>query len=122
MNVNVLFIYLVSCLSHGTGFLGLMQLYSKLNYRCLQSLSVCVLCLSMATVSKLVDKGDIPEERKDHVKKVLDDMGYTASRAVSKAFQKITKQDMTDAGMRIADANAILAEVEPLQGRRLLNH
>ena len=123
MNVNVLLIHLVSCLSHGTGFLGLMQLSSKLNYRCLQSLSVCVLCFSMTTVSELVDKGDIPEERKDHVKKVLDDMGYTASRAVSKAFQKITKQDMTDAGVGIADANAILAEVEPLQGSlHLLNH
>ena len=30
---------------------------------------------------------------------------------------------MTDAGMSIADANAILAELEPLQGSlRLLNH
>lgn len=43
------------------------------------------------------------------------DMGYAASRAVSKAFWKITKKDMTDAGMRIADANAILTELVPLQ-------
>ena len=33
-----------------------------------------------------------------------------------KAFLKITKHDMTDAGMSIADANAILAEVGPDQG------
>lgn len=30
---------------------------------------------------------------------------------------------MKEAGMRVADANAVLAEVEPLQGSlRLLNH
>ncbi len=70
----------------------------------------------MTTVSELVDKGDIPEERKDDVKKVLHNLGYASSRAVGKAFLKITKKDMTDAGMSIADANAILAEVEPVQG------
>ena len=69
----------------------------------------------MTTVSELVDKGDIPEERKDNVKKVLDNLGYAASRAVGKAFLKITKTDMTDARMSIAGANAILAEVESLQ-------
>ena len=59
----------------------------------------------------------------DNVKKVLHDLGYAASRAVGKAFLKITKKQMTDAGMSIADANAILAEVEPLQGSLLLlNH
>ncbi len=79
-------------------------------------MSCCLLCCSMATVSELVDKGDIPEERKDDVKKVLHDLGYAANRAVGKAFLKITKKDMTDAGMSIADANAILAEVEPDQG------
>ena len=70
----------------------------------------------MTTVGELVDKGDIPEDRKDHVKKVLDAKGYAASRAVSKAFWKISKTGVTDAGMRIADANAILAELEPIQG------
>ena len=70
----------------------------------------------MTTVGELADKGDIPEERKDNVKKVLHDLGYVASRTVGKAFLKITKKDMTDAGMSVADANAILAEVEPLQG------
>ena len=70
----------------------------------------------MTTVSELVDKGDIPEERKDNVKKGLHELGYAASRAVGKAFLKITEKHMTDAGMSIADANAILAEVEPLQG------
>ncbi|DBA72461.1 TPA: hypothetical protein ACH3X2_010484 [Trebouxia sp. C0005] len=70
----------------------------------------------MTTVSELVEKGDIPEERKDNVKRVLHDLGYAASRAVGKAFLKITEKHMTDAGMSIADANAILAEVEPLQG------
>ena len=70
----------------------------------------------MATVSELVDKGDIPEERKEDVKRVLHDLGYEASRAVGKAFLKITEKQMTDAGMSIADANAILAEVEPVQG------
>ena len=70
----------------------------------------------MATISELVDKGDIPEERKFGVKKVLHDLGYSTSRAVGKAFLKITKKDMTDAGMSIADANAILAEVEAVQG------
>ena len=78
-----------------------------------------MLCCSMTTVSELVDKGDIPEERKDNAKKVLHGLGYAASRAVGKAFLKITKKDMTDAGMSIADANAILAEVEPLQGSLL---
>ncbi|DBB04240.1 TPA: Mitogen-activated protein kinase kinase kinase kinase [Trebouxia sp. C0004] len=70
---------------------------------------------SMATVNELVEKGDIPEERKDNVKRVLHDLGYAANRPVGKAFLKITKKDMTDAGMSIADANAILAEVEPVQ-------
>ena len=70
----------------------------------------------MATVSELVDKGDIPEERKDDVKRVLHDLGYEASRAIGKAFLKITEKQMTDAGMSIADATAILAEVEPVQG------
>ncbi|DBB14135.1 TPA: hypothetical protein ACH3X3_001087 [Trebouxia sp. C0006] len=69
----------------------------------------------MTTVSELVDKGDIPEERKDNVKKILHDLGYAASRAVGKAFLKITERHMTDAGMNVADANAILAEVELLQ-------
>ncbi|DBB07350.1 TPA: hypothetical protein ACH3X3_008840 [Trebouxia sp. C0006] len=73
----------------------------------------------MTTVSELVDKGDIPEERKDNVKNILHDLGYAASRAVGKAFLKITEKHMTDAGMSIADANAILAEVELLQGRYL---
>ena len=72
----------------------------------------------MATVSELMDKGDIPEERKKDVKRVLHDLGYEASRAVGKAFLKITEKQMTDAGMSIADANAILAEVEPVQGER----
>ena len=58
----------------------------------------------MTTVSELVDKGDIPEERKDNVKKILHDLGYAASRAVGKAFLKITERHMTDAGMSIADA------------------
>ena len=75
-----------------------------------------MLCCSMTTVSELVDKGDIPEERKDDVRKALHDLGYVASRAIGKAFLKITKKDMTDVGMSIADANAILAEVEQLQG------
>ena len=57
----------------------------------------------MTTVGELVDKGDIPEERKDGVKKVLHDLGYTASRAVGKAFLKITEKHMTDAGMSVAD-------------------
>ena len=79
-----------------------------------------VLCYSMTTVSELVDKGDIPEDRKEHVKKVLCNLGYMASRAVGKAFLKITEQQMIHAGMSIADANAILAEVELLQGSLLL--
>ena len=70
----------------------------------------------MITVSELVDKCDIPEERKDNVKKVLHDLGYAANTAVGKAFWKITEKQMTDAGMSIADANGILAEVEPVQG------
>ncbi len=47
---------------------------------------------------------------------VLHDLGYKASRTVGKAFLKITEKQMTDSGMSIADANAILAEVEPVQG------
>ena len=65
----------------------------------------------MATVSELVDKGDIPKERKNDVKRVLHELGYEASRAVGKAFLKITEKQVTDAGMSIADGNAILAEV-----------
>ena len=74
----------------------------------------------MTTVSELVAKGDIPEDRKEHVKKILHNLGYAASRAVGKAFLKITEQQMADAGMSVADANAILAEVESLQGSLLL--
>ena len=76
----------------------------------------CSLLCSMGTVSELVDRSDIPEERKDDVKKVLHDLGYAANSAVGKAFLKIAKKDMTDAGIRLADANAILAEVETDQG------
>ena len=75
-----------------------------------------MLCCSMTTVSELVDKSDIPEEHKDNVKRVLHGLGYAASRTVGKAFLKITEKQMTDARMSIADANAILAEVEPLKG------
>ena len=50
----------------------------------------------MTTVSELVDKGDIPEDRKEHVKKLLHNLGYVASRAVGKAFLKITEQQMAD--------------------------
>ena len=116
---DVLLIHPVSWFSHGTGFVGLVHLSQKLNYNpCfLQALSLFVLCYSMSTVSKLVDKdGDIPEEHKDSVTNILHKLGYAASRAVSKAFLKITKMDMTDSGMSILDANAILAETEPLQG------
>ncbi len=70
----------------------------------------------MPTISELVDNSDMPDERKDDVKRVLHDLGYAASRAVGKAFSKITEKQLTDAGMSIADANAILAEVEPVQG------
>ncbi len=42
----------------------------------------------MTAVGELVNKSDIPEERKDHVKKVLDDMGYAASRAVKRRSTK----------------------------------
>ena len=70
----------------------------------------------MATIGKLVDKSDIPEERKDSVKKVLHDLGYAASRPIGKAFVTITKMDMTDAGMCIADAHGILAEMVPTPG------
>ena len=121
MHVDVLLIHPVSWFSHSTGFLGLVHLLWKRsrNLWSLQALSLCVLCCSMTTVSELVDKGHIPEERKDSVKKVLHDLGYGARRAVGKAFLKITKKDMTEVGMSIADANAILAEVEPLQGSLL---
>lgn len=74
----------------------------------------------MTTVSELVDQGDIPEERKDHVKKALRDLGYAPNRAVGKALLKISEKHMTDAGMSVVDANAVLAEVEPLQGSLLL--
>ena len=70
----------------------------------------------MATTSELVDKGNIPEERKDYVKKLLHELGFAASRAVGKALLHITKKHMTDAGMSIADASAILAEVESIKG------
>ena len=117
MHVNILLIWF----SHVSGFLGLGHLAWKLSCSpwSLQALSLCVLCYSMTTVSELVDQSDIPEERKDNVKKVLHDMGYAASRAVGKAFLKMTEKHMTDAGMIIADANAVLAEVEPLQGSLL---
>ena len=82
-----------------------------------------MLCFSMTTVSELVDKGDIPEERKDNVKKILHRLGFAASRAVGKAFLNITEEHMTDVGMSIADAIAILAELGPLKGSLLLlNH
>ena len=70
----------------------------------------------MATIGELVDQGDIPEERKDSVKKVLHDLGYAGSRAAGLAFMAITKKDMTDAGMCIADANAMMVQVMPFPG------
>lgn len=76
----------------------------------------CLLCCSVVTISEFVGKSDIPEERKDNVKKILHDLGYAASREVGSAFLKITEKHMTDAGIKFADANAILAELEPVQG------
>lgn len=74
----------------------------------------------MVTISELVNEGDIPPERKDLVKKLLSDLGYAASRSVDKVFLKITEEQMTGVGLTIADANAILAEVESLQGSILM--
>ena len=110
----------VSCCCRTVGFSGLMHLSWKFPYKSLRALRLCVLCYSMTTVSELVDKGEVPEERKEHVKSVLQDLGYAAGRAVGKAFLKITEKHMTDAGMSIADANAILAELDSLQGSLLL--
>lgn len=59
---------------------------------CNPTVSLCLPCCSVTTISELVDKGDIREERKDHVKKVLDDMGSAASRAVSKASRRSQKR------------------------------
>ena len=86
----------------------------------MQALSLCVLCFSKTTVSELVDTGDIPEERKDQVKRFLDGLGFAASRAVGKAFLNITEKYMTDIGMSVADAVAIRAELQPLQGSLLM--
>ena len=105
MHVNVLLIHPVSFLSHTVGFLGLVHLSWKLSYKSLHALRLCVLCYSMTTVSVLVDKGDISEDRREHVKNVLQDLGYAAGKAVGKAFLKITEKHMTDAGMSVADAN-----------------
>ena len=110
----------VSCFCRTVGLSGLVHLSLKLSSKFLHALRLCVLCYSMTTVSELVDKGDVPEERKEHVKSVLQDLGYAAGRAVGKAFFKITEKHMTDGGMSIADANAILAEVDSLQGSLLL--
>ena len=120
MHKNALLTSPVSCCCHNVGFLSLVHLSLKLSYKLLHAVRLRVLCYSMTTVSELVDKGDIPEERKEHVKSFLQDLGYAAGRAVGKAFLKITEKHMTDAGMSIADANAILAEVDSMQGSLLL--
>ena len=70
----------------------------------------------MPTISELVDKSDILVQGKDNVNRILHQLGYELEDAVGKAFFMIAKKDMTDAGMSIAHADAILAEVEPLQG------
>ena len=44
----------------------------------------------MATIGELVDQGDILEERKDNVKKVLHDLGYAASRAVGNSLGRVS--------------------------------
>ena len=46
----------------------------------------------MTTVTELVGKGDIPEERKDNVKKFCITWDMQQSRAVGKAFLKIMKK------------------------------
>ena len=65
----------------------------------------------MPTISELVDKSDIREQGKDNVKRILQDLGYELEDAVGKAFLKITEKHMTDAGMSIAHANAVLADL-----------
>ncbi|KAL0043914.1 hypothetical protein WJX82_004607 [Trebouxia sp. C0006] len=82
----------------------------------LAQLQGCKFSTRMPTISELVDKSDIRVQGKDNVKRILHQLGYELEDAVGKAFLKITKKDMTDAGMSIAHANAILAEVEPVQG------
>ena len=120
LHFPVLLMHPVNCFSRTVACSTLFE--SSLT-KSLHALRLCVPCCSMITASELVDKGDIPEERKKHVKNLLHGLGYAAGSAVGKAFLKITKKDMTDAGMSIADANAILAEVESLQGSLLLlNH
>ena len=70
----------------------------------------------MPTISELMDNSDMHVQGKDNVRRILHQLGYELDYAVGKAFLKITKEDMTDAGMSVAHAIAILAEVEPLHG------
>lgn len=72
----------------------------------------------MTTLGELLVRADIPQERKEYVKNVLHSLGHAADNTVGKACLSTTKQDMMDAGMSSADARAMFAEMEPLQGAR----
>lgn len=66
----------------------------------------------MLTISELVDASDICVQDKDNVKMILHQLGYHPEDAVGKAFWMIAKKDMTDAGMNVAHANALLAKTD----------
>ena len=64
----------------------------------------------MPTISELVDQSGIPDRRQDRVKGVLHLLGFESEDLAGKAFLNITEKHMTDAGICVADAIAILAE------------
>ncbi len=70
----------------------------------------------MVLVGQLVDNADLPQERKEAVKKALLQLGFSASSSTDKAFRSLSEKQLTEQGLSIADANAILAELASMSG------
>ncbi|KAL0036864.1 hypothetical protein WJX77_002830 [Trebouxia sp. C0004] len=62
-------------------------------------------------VGQLVDNADLPQERKEPVKKDVLHLKFSASSSTDKAFCSLIEKQLTEQGLSVADSNALLAEL-----------
>ncbi|DBA80760.1 TPA: hypothetical protein ACH3X1_007986 [Trebouxia sp. C0004] len=72
--------------------------------------AACFGC-SVVLVGQLVDNADLPQERKEPVKKDVLHLKFSASSSTDKAFCSLIEKQLTEQGLSVADSNALLAEL-----------